>query len=61
MGRAIKLLACSKKAEGGYVAMVAPFLLPQTHPLYSVSGVFNAIFVHGNVPGDAMFYGSGDR
>ena len=59
MGRAIKLLACSKKAEGGYVAMVAPFLLPQTHPLYSVSGVFNAIFVHGNVLGDAMFYGSG--
>ena len=59
MGRTIKLLACSKKAEGGYVAMVAPFLLPQTHPLYSVSGVFNAIFVHGNVLGDAMFYGSG--
>lgn len=59
MGRAIKLLASSKKVGAGYVAMVAPFLLPQTHPLYSVNDVFNAIFVHGNVLGDAMFYGSG--
>lgn len=59
MGRAIKLLASSKKVGDGYVAMVAPFLLPQTHPLYSVNDVFNAIFVHGNVLGDAMFYGSG--
>lgn len=59
MGRAIKLLASSKKVGDGYVAMVAPFLLPHTHPLYSVNGVFNAIFVHGNVLGDAMFYGSG--
>lgn len=39
--------------------MVAPFLLPKEHPLYNVNGVFNAIFVHGNVLGDAMFYGSG--
>ena len=59
MGRAIKLLASSKKTDGGYVAMVAPYLLPKTHPLYSVNDVFNAIFVHGNVLGDAMFYGSG--
>ena len=59
MGRAIKLLATSKKTDGGYVAMVAPFLLPKEHPLYNVNGVFNAIFVHGNVLGDAMFYGSG--
>ena len=59
MGRAIKLLASSKKVEGGYAAMVAPFLLPASHPLYSVNDVFNAIFVRGNVLGDAMFYGSG--
>ena len=39
--------------------MVAPFLLNEDHPLYSVSGVFNAIFLHGNVLGDVMFYGSG--
>lgn len=59
MGRAIKLLATSRKSEEGYTAIVAPFLLPVSHPLYAVNGVFNAIFVHGNVLGDAMFYGSG--
>ncbi|MFV0466984.1 MAG: homoserine dehydrogenase [Lachnospiraceae bacterium] len=59
MGLAIKLLASSKKVEGGYSAIVAPFLLSSEHPLFHVKGVFNAIFVHGNVLGDAMFYGSG--
>ena len=59
LGMAVKLLATSRKTEGGYTAMVAPYLLPKTHPLYSVNDVFNAIFVHGNVLGDAMFYGSG--
>lgn len=59
MGRVIKLLATSKKVDGSYYAMVAPFMLSQQHPLFSVNDVFNAIFVHGNVLGDAMFYGSG--
>ena len=59
LGRSIKLLATSKKVGDGYAAMVAPFLLPPEHPLYSVNGVFNAVFVKGNVLGDAMFYGSG--
>ncbi len=59
MGKAIKLLATSKHVGDGYAAMVAPFLLAPEHPLYSVNGVFNAIFVKGNVLGDAMFYGSG--
>ncbi len=59
MGRAIKLLASSKKTEEGYAAMVAPFLLSPEHPLYNVNDVFNAVFVRGNVLGDAMFYGSG--
>lgn len=59
MGRAIKLLATSRKVEDGYVAMVAPRMITAEHPLYNVNDVFNAIFVHGNVLGDAMFYGSG--
>ena len=33
--------------------------LSQDHPLFSVNGVFNSVFVHGNMLGDAMFYGSG--
>ena len=59
MGRAVKLLAMSKKEDGKFFAMVAPFLINEMHPLYSVNGVFNAIFAKGNVLGDVMFYGSG--
>lgn len=59
MGRSIKLLAMSRKVEESYSCMVAPFLLEQTHPLCGVNDVFNGVFVHGNVLGDAMFYGSG--
>lgn len=59
MGRTIKLLATSQRTGNGYAAMVAPYLLPPEHPLYSVNGVFNAVFVKGNMLGDAMFYGSG--
>lgn len=59
MGRVIKLLARSRREVDGCYAMVAPFLLSQETPLYHVDGVFNAIFVHGNMLGDAMFYGSG--
>lgn len=59
MGRAIKLLARSQKVGETYSARVAPYLLPKEHPLYNVNDVFNAIFVHGNMLGDGMFYGSG--
>ncbi len=56
---AVKLLASSKREGENFYAMVAPFLISRSHPLYSVNGVFNAIFVNGNVLGDVMFYGSG--
>ena len=59
MGMTIKLLASSKRQGEKLHAIVAPCLIYPEHPLYSVDGVFNAIFVHGNVLGDAMFYGSG--
>ncbi|MCF0134674.1 MAG: homoserine dehydrogenase [Blautia sp.] len=59
MGMTIKLLATSRKIGDNFYAMVAPFLIGQESPLYSVNGVFNSVFVHGNVLGDAMFYGSG--
>lgn len=59
MNRSIKLLASSKKVGSSFSAMVAPFMLPAEHPLSGVNGVFNGIFIHGNVLGDAMFYGSG--
>ena len=59
MGRSIKLLASSRQVGDSYSCMVAPYMLDQSHPLCGVNGVFNGIFVHGNVLGDAMFYGSG--
>ncbi|MCR4590960.1 MAG: homoserine dehydrogenase [Lachnospiraceae bacterium] len=63
-GMLIKLLASAYKVKGegdkkDYYAMVAPFLMKQGHPLYNVNGVFNAVFIHGNMLGDSMFYGSG--
>lgn len=59
LNRSIKLLAISKETEDGYFAMVAPFMLSTTHPLYMVKGVFNAVFVHGNMLDDSMYYGRG--
>lgn len=60
LGMTIKLLGTSRKlGEDTFTALVAPFLVGQKSPLYSVNDVFNAVFVHGNMLGDAMFYGSG--
>ena len=59
LGAAIKLLASSVKTENGYKMMVAPNLIGPDSPLYAVNGVFNAVFVKGNMLGDSMFYGSG--
>lgn len=59
MGKTVKLLAMGKLTEEGYLAMVAPVLIGQENPLYSVNGVFNAVFVRGNMLGDSMYYGSG--
>lgn len=60
LSRTIKLLGTSRRnADGTCYAMVAPFLIGRDSPLYSVNDVFNAVFVHGNMLGDAMFYGSG--
>ncbi len=55
----IKLLAMSKDMGDEYFAMVAPFMISREHPLYSVNDVFNAVFVHGNMLGDSMYYGRG--
>ena len=59
MGKRVKLLASSYLIDGSYVVMVAPFLVPSDHALYQVSNAMNAVFVKGNMLGDAMFYGAG--
>lgn len=56
----IKLLGRSRAIDDDTAEiMVAPFFLPKEHPLAMVDGVFNAVFVTGNMLGDSMYYGRG--
>ncbi len=59
MNASIKLLGTSRKIDNKFYSMVAPVMIKQDHPLAGVNGVFNGIFVHGNVLDDVMFYGRG--
>jgi homoserine dehydrogenase len=60
LGYRIKLLAIIKADEkGGIELRVHPTLIPKTHVLASVNGVFNAVAVRGDVVGDTLFYGRG--
>ena len=57
--KVIKLLAVIENTEAGISARVYPALLPSSHPLASVRGSFNAVFVHAQAADDLMFYGRG--
>lgn len=61
MGCTIKLLAiCERAADGESVtARVHPAMIPLTHPLASVRGAYNAVFVESDAAGQLMFYGPG--
>ena len=59
LGAEIKLLAQGKMVDDNFYAMVAPKMILEENPLYSVRGVFNSIVVKGNTLGEVMFYGSG--
>lgn len=59
LGSIIKLLAIAKYQEDGIEVRVHPAILPKTHPLASVNGVYNAIYVVGDAVGETMFYGRG--
>ncbi len=56
----IKLLArCALSADGSIAVGVAPTMVPVTHPLATVSGAFNAIFVELAWADRLMFMGPG--
>ena len=60
LGYCIKLLAVIKADEKGEIEVrVHPALIPLSHVLASVNGVFNAVLVRGDVVGDTLFYGRG--
>jgi homoserine dehydrogenase len=59
MGFRIKLLAIAKAGNGTLELRVHPTMIPESSPMSAVSGVFNAIFLSGDVVNDLMFYGHG--
>lgn len=59
MGFAIKLLAIANRTGSGIDVRVHPTFLPKAHPLASVNGVYNAIYVTGDAVGETMFFGEG--
>jgi len=59
LGFEIKLLAIAKKEAEELELRVHPTLIPKTHLLSSVTGIFNAIYVSSDLAGDLLFYGPG--
>lgn len=59
LGYTLKLLAISKNRNGKIEARVHPSFLPDDHPLSSVKGSFNAVFINGDNVDDIMLYGRG--
>lgn len=59
LGYEIKLLGIAKRDEGCIEVSVQPTMIHQSHPLASVNGVFNAVYVYGEAVGETMFYGPG--
>ena len=58
-GLTLKLLAIAKEENGTIQARVHPAFVPNAHPLASVGGAFNAVYVNGHACGEMMFYGRG--
>jgi len=71
LGYTIRLLGCVKTANGvrhkpphphrqsAIQVSVYPALIPNSHILANVNGVFNVVLVRGDVVGDTLYYGRG--
>jgi homoserine dehydrogenase len=59
VGCVVKLLAICERCDGGISARVHPAMISREHPLASVRGVYNAVFVDAESAGRLMFYGAG--
>ncbi|MPZ54750.1 MAG: homoserine dehydrogenase [Acidimicrobiia bacterium] len=59
LGYVIKLLGLADTVHGGVSVRVHPTLVPNDHPLASIRGAQNAIFVEGPAIGELMFTGPG--
>ncbi len=59
LGYTLKLLAIGKRNGREIEARVHPTFVPDEHPLASVNGSFNAVFLKGDFVDDIMLYGRG--
>ncbi len=59
LGYSLKSLAIAKKDGDALDLRVHPTLIPKSHLLANVNGVYNAIFVKGDLIGEQLFYGEG--
>jgi len=59
LGYVVKLLAVTEEHDGAVSARVHPAMVPVGHPLASVRGSFNAVFIEGEAVGELMLLGRG--
>jgi homoserine dehydrogenase len=59
LGCVVKLLAICERSSDGISVRVHPAMISREHPLASVRGVYNAVFVEAESAGRLMFYGAG--
>ncbi|AIG25602.1 homoserine dehydrogenase [Brevibacillus sp. 7WMA2] len=59
LGYEVKLLGIARRDNDEIEVSVQPTMVHKSHPLASVNGVFNAVYVHGEAVGETMFYGPG--
>ena len=59
LGYVVKLLAVADRTDVGVCVRVHPALVPLEHPLASIRGANNAVFVAGPAVGELLFSGPG--
>ena len=59
LGYVVKLVGSIEETKSGLAAEVTPTFLPKSHPLASVNGVMNAVYVESIGVGESMYYGPG--
>jgi len=59
LGYEVKLLGIAERQDDYISVSVQPTLVKRSHPIASVGGVFNAVYVYGEAVGETMFYGPG--
>lgn len=59
LGFVVKLIGIAERVEGGISVRVHPAMLPIDHPLASIRGATNAIYIEGPSVGELLFSGPG--